>query len=165
MQNNLLYKEADDKIYLRAEGHITANLCHVLRKKILTRLDCQPKIKDIFVDLSNCTYMDSTFIGILIALNKKFNNMCGKKTQIVCPTEECNKLLSGLCLLALFSIKKKTIAFPSAMETISHNQKATVYDILESHNNIMETSEENKNKFKILKELLEKKLNSEQEKN
>ncbi|MBN1798993.1 MAG: STAS domain-containing protein [Spirochaetales bacterium] len=161
MKQEIQYKEEDEIIYIKAAGHITANNCYILRKRIFNRLDKDPPVKEIYADLADCSYMDSTFIGILIGINKKFKSSYGKKINIVCPSTECCKLFEGLGITKLLHLEDTSVDLPLNMEIISHHQKPSTTMLLDAHEDLMETSDENKNKFKLLKEILEKKLNQE----
>jgi anti-anti-sigma factor len=161
MKNEIEYKEERDIIYIKAVGQITANNCYLLRKKIFERLEHIPAVRDIFTDLSDCSYMDSTFMGILIGVNKRFKSMRGKAINIVCPSEECRRLFTGLGIIKLLHVNQDSIKFPAHMEAITSPHKPSVYTILKAHEDLMETSDANKSKFKLLKEILEKKINQE----
>ena len=162
MKQKIQYKEEEEIIYIKAEGYITANNCYILRKRIFNRLDKDHPIKEIYADLADCSYMDSTFIGILIGINKKLESSYGKKIKIVCPSKECDKLFNGLKISKLLQMKRKNVTFPQDMEIISQQRKPSKDMLLNAHEDLMETSYDNKNKFKILKEILEKKLNNEE---
>ena len=47
MQNNIYYAEKDYTIYIKATGHITAQICFGLRQRVFERLDRTPKIEAI----------------------------------------------------------------------------------------------------------------------
>lgn len=161
MKQEIQYKEEEEIIYIKAAGNITANNCYILRKRIFDRLEKDPPVKEIYADLSDCSYMDSTFIGILIGINKKFKNAYGKKINIVCPSMECCKLFEGLGISKLLHMEDSTITLPQDMELISQHRKPSTYMLLNAHDDLMETSDENKSKFKLLKDILEKKLKHE----
>jgi anti-anti-sigma factor len=161
VKQEIQYKEEEEIIYIKAEGHITANNCYILRKRLFNRLDREPPVKEIYADLSDCLYMDSTFIGILIGINKKFKNSCGKKINIVCPSTECCKLFEGLGISKLLHMEETNITLPQEMEIISQQHKPSTDMLLNAHENLIETSDENKKKFKLLKEILERKLKKE----
>jgi anti-anti-sigma factor len=162
MKNELEYKEEQDIIYIKAQGQITANNCYILRKRIFDRLEHNPVIRDIFADLSDCSYMDSTFMGILIGVNKKFKSTSGKKINIICPSTECCRLFESLGISKLLQMQQAAVRFPPHMEVISTYNKPSIYTILRAHEDLMETSHENKSKFRLLREILEKKINQEE---
>ncbi|MBN1523477.1 MAG: STAS domain-containing protein [Spirochaetales bacterium] len=161
MTTSLLYQEETGKIYIRAIGRMTANLCHGLREKVFSRLDNTPKIHDIFVDLSQCDYMDSTFMGILIGINKQLKELSGKGITVVCPTDECNSLFAGLNIIRLLHIDTNRKDFPDLMEEIDDRLRPSAEVLLHAHEDLIDISENNAIKFKILKEQLEKKVEME----
>jgi anti-anti-sigma factor len=158
MNQEIQYKEQGEIIFIRAIGHITANNCYLLRKRIFDRLENMPAVKEIYLDLADCSYMDSTFMGIIIGVNKKFKSIYRKRITVVCPSKECCKLFAGLGIAKLLQIKEKTIVFPENMELISLPQKPPADMVLKAHEDLMETSPENRNKFKLLQDILKKKL-------
>ena len=144
MKQEIQYKEEEEIIYIKAAGHITANNCHILRKRIFERLDTDPPVKEIYADLADCSYMDSTFIGILIGINKKFKQSCGKKINIVCPSMECCKLFEGLGISKLLHMEDTNVNLPQDMEIISQHRKPSADMLLNAHEELMKISDENK---------------------
>ncbi|MBN2533302.1 MAG: STAS domain-containing protein [Spirochaetales bacterium] len=158
MQNSIYYTEKNNIIYIKANGHITAQICFGLRQRVFERLDIMPKITGIYVDLSSCVYMDSTFMGLLIGFNKKFNHLDNKKLSIVHPSPESLSHLSDLGLDEILSYSDEDIPFPDNMEMISQKEKISAEFILKAHENLIEISEDNRKRFKIVKELLTKQI-------
>ena len=71
MEEALLFAERDNKVYIRAFGHITAAACGTLKARIFERFESSPSPDNLYVDLSSCEYMDSTFMGLLVGFNKR----------------------------------------------------------------------------------------------
>ena len=158
MQNNIYYAEKDYTIYIKANGHITAQICFGLRQRVFERLDRTPKIKAIYTDLSTCEYMDSTFMGLLIGFNKKFNHLDNRKLCIINPSPESLSHLTDLGLDDILAYCDEKVPFPEDMEMISQKEKISAEFILKAHENLIEISEDNRNRFKIVKELLTKQI-------
>jgi len=78
----LFYKEDRNTLYLRAQGHITASLCADLRGMVFSRFEKTPQVENMYVDLSACDYMDSTFMGLLVGFNKRLVKAAGKNFQL-----------------------------------------------------------------------------------
>ncbi|RPJ05252.1 MAG: anti-sigma factor antagonist [Spirochaetaceae bacterium] len=163
MANQLLYREEGGNLYVRALGKMTANISYSLRGKIFARLKESPPVAEIYMDLSQCDYMDSTFMGIIIGINKNLKEKTGRGITIVCPTDECNSLFAGLNIIKLLNIDTQNMDFPASMETVTDNGKPKAEVLLHAHEDLMEISEENSLKFSLLKEYLEKKLVDEQQ--
>ena len=158
MQNSLYYAEKDNKIYIKAKGHITAKICFGLRQRVFERLEAIPKIKGIYADLSLCVYMDSTFMGLLIGFNKKFCHLDNNKLCIIHPSPESLSHLSDLGLDEILAYSDDDIPFPTDMEMISQKEKISAEFILKAHENLIEVSDDNRKRFKIVKELLTKQI-------
>jgi len=152
----LLYKEKDNTLYLRAEGHVTAALCADLRFIVFSRFDAAPTVSAMYVDLSACTYMDSTFMGLLVGFNKRLARTGAGKLKIVRPTTPARELLSGLGLLSLIEIVEEKVAFPADMDNVLKTQATGADLLLKAHENLMELSDENVKRFSTLHAVLKK---------
>jgi anti-anti-sigma factor len=150
MGEALYYKEQDNNLYLRAEGHVTAALCADLRERVFARLESAPSVEAMYVDLSECNYMDSTFMGLLVGFNKRLLRSASKRLIVVKPTETARDLLAGLGLNALIDIIETTLPFPEGLENVVKTKSASVDLLLKAHENLMELSEENRKKFATL---------------
>jgi len=159
MRNCIYYAENDNIIYIKAKGHITAQICFGLRQRVFERLTKNPKINNIYTDLSLCEYMDSTFMGLLIGFNKKLLNLFKKKLCIIHPSPESLSYLTDIGLDRILSYSNKEIPFPADMTIISQKDTISPEFILKAHENLMELSEDNRKQFKIVKDLLTKQIN------
>ena len=145
--------------FLAAQGSIRANLCYPLRESILAKLDAAVDILAVYVDLSECRYMDSTFIGLLVAIDKKLQKGSGGRLHLLRPTTECMDILEQLGLKSFLLIEEQEVQLPSAMTEIAPRaEKPGAEFILKAHEALMETSDEARKKFALLKEILEQKL-------
>jgi anti-anti-sigma factor len=146
----LYYMENEGTLYVRAEGHVTAALCSDLRERVFSRFESSPPVQDVFVDLSACDYMDSTFMGLLVGFNKRLARSASKRIVIVRPTDTARELLSGLGLASLIDIVEEKVPFPEDMENVVKTRSASADLLLKTHENLMELSEENRKKFAAL---------------
>lgn len=122
----------------------------------------------LFIDLEECSYMDSTFIGFLISLTR----LCGKSRLrdviILRPSAKCLSALKKLYALPhlniaahptpnipVFALKKNADAF---------KDKKNVSLMFEAHKALSELSEENRQEFFELVEELARVLAKENEK-
>ena len=149
-------------VFMEARGHIRATLCYPLRDSLLSRLDTAAAPPAVFIDLSACTYMDSTFIGLLVAMDKKLRRVSGARLQLLRPSAPCREILSQIGLQDYLVIQADGMPLPAVMEELSGSPERPGADfILKAHEALMETSEEAKKKFALLKETLERKLRGE----
>ena len=158
MKENLVgealnYIEDDGKLYLKAQGHISAALCADLRSLVFDRFDQPAPVTAMYVDLSLCDYMDSTFMGLLVGFNKRLLRSGGKRLFIVAPSQPAADLLSGLGLSSLVEILDKK-SFPEGMKNIIKTRNANSDLLLKAHENLMELSEENRKRFSTLHAVL-----------
>lgn len=154
MPEVLRYKEKDGYLYVRAEGHVTASLCADLRFIVFGRFDKAPPVAGMYVDLSACTYMDSTFMGLLVGFNKRLAKAGAGKLHIVKPTKSARDLLTGLGLVALVDISDQDVAFPEDMEDVVKTRNTGADVVLKTHENLMELSDENAKRFATLHSVL-----------
>lgn len=154
MPELLRYKEKDGCLYVQAEGHVTASLCADLRFTVFGRFDKTPAVAGMYVDLSACTYMDSTFMGLLVGFNKRLAKAGAGKLRIVRPTQPARDLLAGLGLATLVEIVEEAIPFPPDMETVVKTRNTGADVVLKTHENLMELSEDNAKRFATLHSVL-----------
>ncbi len=145
--------------FLMARGSIRASLCYPLREALLARLDVTADVPAVYVDLSECRYMDSTFIGLLVAIDKKLQKGSGGRLHLLRPTRECRDILAQMGLKNYLLIEERDVQAPADMAVLAPNTERPGADfILKTHEALMETSEEARRKFALLKETLERKL-------
>ncbi len=164
MTDAILYGEDHNDIFIRALGRMTVNICYELRDRVFNRLDDPPPVGNIYIDLSRCDYMDSTFMGIVLGINKKMKRTAHLGVTVVCPTDECSNLFLGLNILKLFTVRDSSVSFPERLETISVREKPGPDIILYAHDDLIEVSEANADKFKVLRGILQKRVWEERDK-
>jgi anti-anti-sigma factor len=148
--------------FVRASGSIRAMLCFPLREEILSRLEGPSDIPAIYADLSGCRYMDSTFIGLLVAMDKRLQRASGGRLHVVAPSAESRETLTQIGLQNILLIEEHAPAFPEEMNEVGGEKAKPGADfILSAHEALIETSEEARKKFGLLKEMLERKLKAE----
>lgn len=163
MEEALYIKEQANTIYIRAQGHVTAALCSDLKSRIFERLEAKPPVENVFVDLSGCDYMDSTFLGLLVGINKRFLRYSERPLSIVRPTPPCTELLKTIGILRLVKVIGKTVKFPDSMESVEPAEKATAAFLLDVHENLMDLSDANKSRFSTLYSILKNQLDRSEE--
>ena len=158
----LLVGKDERGYFLQAVGSIRATLCYSLRETLLARLEEPAGVPAIFVDLSQCTYMDSTFIGLLVAMDKRLQKGSTGRLHVLRPSAECLDLLRQIGLMDFLLIEDAAPTLPDRMEeATSDSFKPGAEFVLRAHEALMETSDEARRKFGLLKEMLERKLKSE----
>ncbi|HSV56010.1 MAG TPA: STAS domain-containing protein [Magnetospirillaceae bacterium] len=152
----LYVKESARTVYIRAQGHITAALCSDLKARIFDRLEAKPPVDNVFVDLSLCDYMDSTFLGLLVGVNKRFLRYSERPLTVVRPSPPCLELLRTIGILRLVRVEDSTVPFPESMEIMVAAGRTDADLLLEVHESLMDLSEENRHRFSTLHDVLKK---------
>ena len=156
-KESLSFSDTDNKIYIKANGHITASLCPVLRSKVMDRLNSSPILEEIYIELEHCIYMDSTFMGLLISFNKILKAKSNKSITLLHIAKECESLLKTIGILKLFTVSSENIRFPLVMENLVPDKSTSIDLLLDTHENLMEISDENKKRFANLHAVLKSK--------
>jgi anti-anti-sigma factor len=149
-------------IFLSARGSIRAPLCAPLREELLGLIEEEQGIPAVYADLSGCRYMDSTFIGLLVAADRRLRKASGGRLHVVRPSAESLDLLRQIGLQEYLLVEDAAIEPPGEMRDLSSGaEKPAAEFVLRVHEALMETSEEARKKFATLKEVLEKKIRAE----
>lgn len=90
-----------EKFFLRAEGEIDIYTCTKLKEKIYTILDTGAK--DLAVDLSQVTYIDSTGLGVFIGVLRNLKEK-GGSMELLNPTPRVEKVLRITGLDRVFDV-------------------------------------------------------------
>lgn len=155
----LFYQENDSGLFIKAQGHITAAVSTDLRELILNRLTKAPAPALLGADLSECEYMDSTFMGLLVGFHKRYKVLTGRGLTVLRPSAECVKLLNGLGILKLMTLVTEAApASPDTWMSLKAQRAPSTEVVLHAHRNLSEISPENEKKFSVLQEVLEKEL-------
>lgn len=156
MKQALYYDFKEHDLYIKALGHITANACPELKRITFAEFSKTNKqINHIYLNLSECEYMDSTFLGLIVGFNKLLMQKSKKKLTVVNPTEQCFELLKGLGIITLIEISDSCPDFPTDMNLLSDQRKASTDLLLKAHEELMSLSSKNRDKFKLLHSLLQ----------
>lgn len=162
MEEALYLAEQDNRIYVRSTGHVTANSCADLKARVFDRLESQPAIESVYVDLSDCEYMDSTFMGLLVGFNKRFLRFSERPITIIKANETCMKLLRTIGMSRLVEMSDEMPGFPDHMERIGTGRPVDAGFILGAHDDLIELSEENEKRFSALRSVLSQQLDKQE---
>lgn len=148
--------------FIVARGSIRAQLCYPLRDAVLARLEEAERAPAVYADLSECQYMDSTFIGLLVGIDKRLRASSGGRLHVLRPSLECLDILGQIGLRDFLLIEDQEQRNPPLMSEISPDTGTPGAEfVLRAHEALMETSEEARKKFSLLQKMLEKKINQE----
>lgn len=156
MKEALYYKLVGNQFFVKAVGHITAALCSGLRDSVLQIIQSPEEKSEFFVDLSECDYMDSTFMGLLVRFNKDFKTKWTNTLIILNPSPESEKLLKGLGLNKVLVLQNNPslVLDTQSMTEVGSEKMIQTSLVLEAHVELSDVSEENQQKFSTLNNLL-----------
>jgi anti-anti-sigma regulatory factor len=159
--DSILIGEDDRGFFITALGSVRASLCYPLRDILLARLEESSDVPAVFVDLSRCVYMDSTFIGLLVAIDRKLQKGPAGRLHVMDPGPECLELFRQLGLQDILLVETGGTRPPGMKSLDAPSGKPGADFVLRAHEALMETSEEARRKFGVLREVLERKLRGE----
>jgi anti-sigma B factor antagonist len=120
------------------------------------------------LDLSECTLMDSTFLGVLAGFGLKMTGTekggSEPAIELLNPNARISELLENLGVLHLFRVRQGASAPPAGTETREHSPSNPPKDelqsaCLEAHQTLMDIDPANVPKFKDLTQFLSEDLN------
>lgn len=157
------------KIFLAFEN----GECHI-KVKGRANFECSPplrgmannlennKISAMTIDLSECSGMDSTFMGMLAMIALKVKQL-GITATILNAGETNMKLLAGLGLQKLFkfenNLPQNNINWTEGTKNATRIE--TAQTVLDAHETLMTVDDENIKRFKNVVEFIKKDIESE----
>ncbi len=150
--NEFCIKQEDETLFLRGAGRLTSQNSEEFKNTVFTLLN-NKGCTTILLDLSQCEYMDSTFLGILVGFYKKMKS-CGS-FSIVKPSKEALGHLHSMGIDKIIDIQNNSRSFPSEMGLCGRQPTKDARAILSAHRNLMEISSQNTQKFAVLVKALE----------
>jgi anti-anti-sigma regulatory factor len=114
------------------------------------------------IDLKNCTYLDSTFLGTMTGLGLKLKDSPQGGLQIINATTRNLELMQNLGLDRLFHIQVTGMDYkPEEMQELEKKPDSKINTgetMLEAHQNLMQWDERNIAKFKDVVDYLREDL-------
>lgn len=96
---------SNNDVIVIVNGDATMKISHILKKFVIDLMNESVGEDRFFkIDLKNCSYMDSTFTGILIILEKYAQKKLNGRFELLNPSSFCKKLLDTMGLVPLFKI-------------------------------------------------------------
>ena len=147
--------EKDGVQHIRVKGYASF-VCAPPLRELAKKLAAEP-FSGLTIDLEECTWMDSTFMGMLamLGLNAKKK---GVPAEIVNASEQNEKLLCGLGLKKVFEFKSGPSSagddVPAASNDTSDEGRAR--NVLDAHQTLMDIDEGNVQKFERVVEFVKK---------
>jgi anti-sigma B factor antagonist len=102
-QGIVRFHQQERTLTFRVEGRATMNQSTPMRRCAERAIDAGAT--RICVDLRNCSYMDSTFLGTLLTLRKLIDNRCHGEMILITPSEACCRILHQMGLLDVLTMQ------------------------------------------------------------
>ena len=151
----IFLSEKDGITFIRVKGNASF-VCAPPLRELAKKLASEP-FSGLKIDLEECTWMDSTFMGMLamLGLNAKKKSV---PAEIWNASEQNEKLLCGLGLKKVFAFENGTFgvaddtAAASNVTTAENNAR----NVLDAHRTLMDIDISNVQKFEKVVEYVKK---------
>lgn len=150
--------EGEGVVLVRVEGRGTHLNSHLLKQCF--QLCLEEQRRSFGLDLSHCTYMDSTFLGVLAGLGARVKAGSRSPIQLLNPTERARGMLENLGIDHLFEVihsDPPSVLFTDVKGN-SLSKDAKSHEMLEAHEKLVELSQGNAERFHDVVALLRKKV-------
>ena len=148
-----------DVVLIVSTGEMRANDCFALNEYLLPYLDNAGTPKTVYMDLNGCTYMDSTFIGFIVALTKRCKTKSCSSIRIIDPSEMakmCMRKLDGISEISIVEHPESgdIPVFRLVTDQTSYDSRKNIELLFEAHQALSQLSDNNRNQFiELLEEL------------
>jgi anti-anti-sigma factor len=143
-------------------GRGTMEYCSDLFEFLSSRITPESPVDTVYFELSETTYLDSSFIGVIVSIQKKLQRIKGSDVIILNPSEKVKEILNTMGLFEILPIQENdNYQNLNLNQEIEQKLGKTYHDIqilLESHQNLMEVNTENRKRFSLVEEMLKKEL-------
>ena len=158
MTGSVLYAIQNDTCSVRMDGQLT----YILGPRLdafITWVSQQEHVRNIVVDLTQADYLDSTALGLLARMANLLREQLNGRVLLISPKPDVTKILLGVCFDRVFSIvtgasQPADVTTDIAELNTAEREYADV--LLESHQALLEISEENRAAFQDVVACLEK---------
>lgn len=158
---HVYYLKQKNVLILFAEGHIQALTAYSMFEHV-TEVVTQNGIEEVFLDLSETEYIDSTTIGTLLKLNRYMSDH-GGKAWFCNPSEGVSQILKTCHLYGYLPIVFEASMHELRNDVLDHvplQRKDLLTDdyVLEAHKDIVDASPQVRPRFEALLNVLEKRV-------
>jgi len=149
--DNLMVAAYDQTVLIQIHGKASFGSSIDL-KRLINELRSRGTVRFVF-DLSACTMMDSTFLGLLSGIGLEFahDKTVARTINLYNPNDRIAETIEGLGVAQLFTICNGDAAGQREFKALEHTEADRV-DVtrtcLEAHNTLIEINPDNARKFK-----------------
>jgi anti-anti-sigma factor len=166
VEEAVYYKSEGANLFMKATGHVTALVCPPLKAAVFGRLDAEPAVEAVYLDLSACEYMDSTFLGLIVGTQKRFSRLPAgtrrKSIVLLGVNEACKGLLRTIGVLGMVELSDEDLYFPSDIARLSGESRTSARFLLDAHEELSALSAENRKRFSTLTTVLRSAVDAEE---
>ena len=166
MEEAVFYKSEGSTIFMRARGHVTALVCPPLKAVVFERLEGAPQVEKVYLDLADCEYMDSTFLGLIVGTQKRFARLSasGERRAMVLfgVNDACKGLLRTIGVIGMVEISEEAFPYPGDLPRLSGENRASARFLLDAHEELSGLSDENRKRFSTLTSVLKSAVDAEE---
>lgn len=160
-ENHIFYADNEGAYVLKLVGELRLCSSKPLEGFDKAYLDSLT-LKNLVVDLSEATSLDSTSLGLLAQIALHFTEATGKKPLLVCTSKSLRRMINAVNFNQLFILLDK-IELPTSPlqclpDVIGESEEELAKRILQAHRVLISLSEKNKEQFLPVVKFLEKEL-------
>lgn len=154
-KGEVFISEKDGITFIRAKGNASF-VCAPPLRELAKKLASEP-FGGLKIDLEECTWMDSTFMGMLAMLGLNAKKKC-VSAEIWNASEQNEKLLCGLGLNKVFAFRNGTFGDGNDAAAASNacTAESNARNVLDAHQTLMDIDEANVPKFEKVVEFVRK---------
>ena len=154
-KGEVFISEKDTVTFIRVKGNASF-VCAPPLRELAKKLAAEP-FGGLKIDLEECTWMDSTFMGMLamLGLNAKKKSV---PAEIWNASEQNEKLLCGLGLQKVFAFLSGSFGGADDAPAASNagTSESNAWNVLDAHQTLMDIDEGNVPKFEKVVEFVKK---------
>jgi anti-anti-sigma factor len=99
-QGTVRVHQHDHTVIFRVEGRVT--MPHSVPLRLFAERCLAEGATQVLVDLRDCAYMDSTFLGTLLSLKKAADRQPRASLLLISPSDGCRRLFAQMGLTGMF---------------------------------------------------------------
>jgi len=149
---------------VQVEGNATMLHAKAMREWVEANLQRLPQVR---VDLSRCTYMDSTFIGTLLGLKRLADSRPSGGLVLVCPSPQCVQLLDQMRIGQIFTTETSPVSASDWQEVSvppdAIKSRAFQCNVVEAHQRLADCPGPTGERFRQLADDMSRELRQKEE--
>lgn len=151
--------EHEHTAYIRIRGRATFKLANDFRDYVTRQIEQEGR--GILVDLSECTTLDSTFVGMITSLTLKYRREDAARITLFNISPHVSEILETLGLLKILDTVKAEHDDELAFAEIAHGSHTKINIaklMLDAHQTLARIKDDNALEFKNVIDYLEKQV-------